>query len=72
MNDWKKIAARVERERELLRKQNDDPDGLLTAEQTASLRGRIRQCGWFLNLPSLMQQEAKDAKTTDSEETQDD
>lgn len=65
MNDWKKLASRVERELAVLRTQleKDQPP-----EQTAALRARIRQCKWFLGLPRMVKEEAKD-KPTKEEDT---
>ncbi len=43
---WKKIKKHLEERRELLRKQNDNPN--LDFEKTALLRGGIREIGKLL------------------------
>lgn len=53
---WKKIKKHLEERRETLRKQNDSPK--LSAEETAFLRGRIREIGKLLG-----EAEPKEIKT---------
>lgn len=64
MNDWKKLASRVERELAVLRSQLEKDQ---TPDKTVELRARIRQCKWFLGLPRLVTEEAKEKRTKDDE-----